>query len=311
MANLYLIWPGIGDFPSLFGLRCSTSLPNWEQPQVNLESSGTPFINTRASMVALADRILIVGGRVTEKFNNSEHEVGTGYCQAWPNMSLINGGNIPGAGTEWSAGLAVWGTGALAVWNGIGSDTRLWCSQYNRAQNIWSSQFVTQLAGTGKPIQSGSAPALVEYGGLLLMVWRGEGSNDNLYYATSQDGRTWRGNEIIAGASSSIQPALAIFNGAPVLCFKGGGNDGGIYSTTYNLHSDSWAPIVATGPFGTSHGPTLAVYEGKLFMAWKGINNDTDLYWSVTSNNLDRNSWSGQANISNVGSQYGPTAVVY
>lgn len=147
--------------------------------------------------------------------------------------------------------------------------------------------------------------------GMLLMVWVGEGSNDGLYYATSRDGKTWTGNKSIPGAGSSTSPALAIFNGAPVLCFKGIKNDSGIYSSTYHVSSDSWAPVVHTGPFGTSAGPTLAVYQGKLFMAWKGAGTDTDLWWSITSDNLNPTAWSGQANISNVGSSYGVAAVVY
>jgi hypothetical protein len=289
-------------------------LPNFDQPQINLyaQYGGLSPITSRASMAALSDRILLVSGFEFNQFTTHENYLGSSFCQSWPHWNLIGtDGTIPGAASNWVPGLASWGTGALAVWNGLGSDTRLWCSQYNRAGNVWSSQYLTQLSGTGKPIQSGSGPALVNFNGVLLIVWLGEGSNDGLYYATSRDGRTWTGNQSIPGAGSSIQPALAVFNGAPVLCFKGVNNDGGIYSTTYHASSDSWAPVVPTGPFGTSHGPTLAVYQGKLFMAWKGAGGDTDLYWSTTSDNLNRNAWAGQSVISNVGSAVGPAAVVY
>jgi hypothetical protein len=121
---------------------------------------------------------------------------------------------------------------------------------------------------------------------------------------------TWTGNKQIPRAASTNPPSLAIFNGSPVLCFKGGTNDDGIYSSTYHPNTASWAPVTHTGPFGTSKSPTLAVYQGKLFMAWKGAS-DTGLYWSITTNNLNPNAWSGQANISNVGSEAGPAAVVY
>ena len=143
------------------------------------------------------------------------------------------------------------------------------------------------------------------------MVWQGEGGNDGLYYATSHDGHTWTGNQSLPGAASSNQPALAIFNGVPVLCFKGGMNDSGIYSTTYHASSNSWAPVVHTGPFRTTGSPALIVYQSKLFMVWRGAGNDTDLWWSITTDNLNPNAWSGQANISNVGSSSGPAAVVY
>ncbi len=143
------------------------------------------------------------------------------------------------------------------------------------------------------------------------MVWRGEGDNDSLYWAKSTDGFTWEGNIQIGGAASSNQPALVIFNGSPVLCFKGGGSDGGIYTATLNLNSQQWTSVVPTGNFGTSHGPTLAVYEGRLFMAWKGAAGDTSLWWATSSNNLDRNAWSAQPSIPGVGSTAQPAAAVY
>ena len=313
MPSLYLVWRGTND-TAVYGTQCTSSLPNFEQPQTQLYFTygGLSPITSGASMAALADGILLVSGFQNDNLVHTENTIGVSSCQSWPHFQLIGAdGNLPGAASSWVPGLAPWATGALAAWNGIGSDTRIWTSQYNRTENVWSSQLVTQLAGTGKPIQSGSSPAVVNFNGMLLMVWRGEGSNDNLYYATSHDGKTWAGNQQITGAASSIQPALAIFNGAPVLCFRGPNNDGGIYSTTYHASSNSWAPVVSTGPFGTSHGPTLAVYQGKLFMAWKGTGSDTSLWWSMTNDNLNPKAWSGQAMISNSGSSVGPAAVVF
>lgn len=228
MPDLYLVWGGIGDdLP--WGIRCSTSLPNFEQPQTNLEAHGLSptYLDSGASLLALSDRILYINAY---QFDAPGFPLGLGhndymcgaYCQSWPNWALtgVNGG-FPGSASNGNPALAKWGTGALAVWNGIGDDTQIWCSQYNQSQNAWSAQYLTELAGTGAPIQAGASPAIVSLNGVLFMVWRGEGSNDSLYYATSTDGFTWTGNRQIAGAASTHQPALVDFNGYPVLCFKG------------------------------------------------------------------------------------------
>src|ERR1700722_7273965 len=230
MPDLYLVWPGLEWDP--WGIRCSTSLPNFEQPQINLLSHGMPgTTDTGATLLALSDRILYIAGFASSP-PLTAHFISSAFCQSWPTWQPIGTGAFPASASNWIPALANWGTGAIAVWNGIGGDTRLWCSQYNQSQNVWSDQYLTKLAGTNAPIQSGSCPAIVSINGTLLMVWCGEGNNDSLYYATSTDGYTWEGNIAIKGAASTGQPAMVIFNGFPVLCFKGGQNDGGIYTTT-------------------------------------------------------------------------------
>jgi hypothetical protein len=313
MPDLYLVWRGIGNDETPWGIRCSTRLPNFEQPQIGLINHGLTILSSGAQLLALSDRILYVAGYQWSQIGAAVDYIPTATCNNWPDWSYIGAtfGKLPGAASSSTPAIANWGTGALAVWVGIGGDPRIWCSQYNQSQNVWSSQYLTALSTTGQPIQTGAGPAIVNVNGMLLMVWVGEGDNDSLYYATSRDGRTWTGNQPIPGGASTNQPALTIFNGAPVLCFKGGKNDGGIYSTTYNAASDHWATVVPTGPFGTTSAPTLAVYQGQLFMAWKGDGNDTDLWWSVTTDNLNSKAWSQQASIPGVGSSAGPAAVVF
>ena len=319
MPDLYLAWRGSSslNLDSTWGTRCSTALPNFDQPQTSLMSQDPGLIISGISLIALSDRILCLcnvhdsEGIIIGLLSSTS--LCSAFCMSWPSFVPIGpqNGYFPESASLWPPALANWGRGALAAWCGINGYTRIWCGHYNQADNVWSSQYLTALSNSGKPIQTGAGPALVSFNGMLLMVWLGEGSNDGLYYATSRDGRTWAGNEAIPGAGSSASPALVIFNGAPVLCFKGISGDSGIYSTTYHAGSDSWAPVTNTGPFGTTANPALAVYQGKLFMCWKGAGNDTDLYWSVTDDNLNPNAWSGQANISNVGTQAGPAAVVY
>ena len=309
MPYLYLVWKGAADSDGeLYGIRCA-QLPNFLQPQT---AFGQAYLasSSKPSLLALSDRILIASSYdLSHGIDETWSNIFYGCCQSWPHW--IDTGPIPGTGSSWGPCLARWGSGALAVWNGVGNDTRLWSSQYNQAANVWSTQQLTALANTGQPIQSGSSPALVNFNGTLLMVWRGEGGNDDLYYATSTDGAHWQGNRAIPGAASTIAPALTIYNGVPVLCFKGGTNDTGIYTTSYHRDTDSWDPVIRTGPFGTSHGPSLAVFNGELFMCWKGIPGDTDLYWATTNNPRLSQAWTRQTVIANTGSSVGPAAVVY
>lgn len=318
MPALYVIWRGAdSNDTSVYGTRCTTSLPYFEQPQTLISPYGGILqMTSRASMVALSDRILEVAGfQDGDSIIGRVSFIGTSYMQTWPHFNFVGTGDtrgsLPQGATDWTPGLATWGTGALAVWNGIGGDTRLWCSQYNESTNTWGPQYLTKIAGTGKPVQSGSAPAIINFNGTLLMVWRGEGSNDSLYFATSTDGLVWQGNIQIAGAASTIQPALAIFKNRPVLCFRGGTNDDSIHSATYTGGKTPWTAVVKTGAFGTANGPSLAVFQGQLFMTWGGAN-DTGLYWSVTDDNLNPSAWSPQRNlIPEVASYIGPSAVVF
>ncbi len=322
MPNLYLAWKGSDDDDTtLWTIRCSTQVPDFDQPQQVFRTEQTSLgpqqalpvlCSSKPALLALSDRILVAAADdVILPGPGSGHSdnLSSGYCQSWPN--LIGTQLVPGTATSWAPALAPWGNGALMVWNGDGSDTRIWCSNYSQSFNVWSSQFLTELENSGQPIQSGSTPAIVNFSGTLLMVWRGEGSNDNLYYATSQDGLHWQGNKGIPGAASTIAPAMTIFNGVPVICFKGGTNDDGIHASVYNAATDSWAPVAQTGGFGTSHGPSLAVYQGELFMAWKGVPGDTSLWCATTSDPLNPKAWSGQKNIPGTGSSVGPAAVVF
>ena len=310
MPDLYLAWRGTDSGDSnLYGVRTANYPPYFAEAQSTWYADITPPIG-KPALLALSDRILLayanhdsLPGIFGKQTNNMVYM----YCQSWPTWPSAP---VTGAASAWGPSLASWPGGAIMVWNGLGSDTRVWTAIYHQAQNVWSPQYVTELANTGKPIQTGSTPAIVNFNGKLLMVWLGEGGNDNLYYAISTDGIHWQGNKGIPGAASSIAPAMVVYNGVPTLCFKGAGSDHAIYCSTYNASLDYWSPVKPTGNYGTSHGPGLAVYHGALFMAWKGIN-DTNIYWAVSTNPTVASAWPAQQIIAGVGSNVGPSAVVY
>jgi len=267
--------------------------------------------SSKPAIITLTDRMLL-----TWKGVGNDTSI---WWSAWPYTGKNEQWNaqrsVPGVGTSWAPSLATWGNGdAVMAWNGVGSDTRIWLSKYTHTldqpgKNPWSAQYLANMPSVG-PIQSGSAPAIVNMNGSLLMVWRGEGSNDSLYYSISHDeGVTWVKDKQIPNAASTIAPSIVMLKGYPVLAFKGGVNDNRIFVTTYGASVDKWLGAQSAGPFGTSHGPSLTVFNNELFMTWKGIPGDNDLYFAQSGSGSPED-FSGQTVISNSGSSVGPAATV-
>ncbi|QHN02251.1 hypothetical protein FTO74_01830 [Granulicella sp. WH15] len=223
---------------------------------------------------------------------------------------------IPGAGTSWAACVTPWNGGAIAVWPGVVGDPRIWVSTYgfngNSAQP-WSNP-TPALCPTGI-ITTAITPAICsDPDGNLMMVWRGAGSNDSLYYATSTNGIDWTtASAQIPGGASTVAPALAYFDGYFVLVFKGSENDDTIYSSTWvssSPNSNKWTNTTTCGSHGTSDGPCLIAADSCLVMAWKGIPGDNNLYYA-TNNGTGAETWGNQSVIQNSGSSVGPSGYYY
>lgn len=311
VPRLVLIWKGVNS-PTLWRTEPTDLTQPFPGQQV-VPNVG-PGTLTRVALIALGNQILMAflvsdGTDIYYSFFNNPDDPAN-----WDGLHDIPGG----ANSSWGPALAPLGNGAVMLWNGAGSDTRIWMSRYTPAppgKEIWTPQALTKLPN-GAPIQTGSGPAVVNWNGQLLMVWRGEGSNDNLYFAFSSDGQHWGAQAQIPGAASTNAPALTVFNGLPFLAFKGGVGDDGMYGAIYSPATGRWATepnstgVFPLGSMGTSHGPSLAVWNGKLFMAWKGNPGDTDMYWAQSSTG-GTGSWTGQSVISNTGSDVGPAVVAY
>ena len=59
-------------------------------------------------------------------------------------------------------------------------------------------------------IRSQYTPAIANYNGTLIAVWRGEGDIDGLYWATTQDLSNWIHHGPIADCTSSFQHSLYV-----------------------------------------------------------------------------------------------------
>jgi hypothetical protein len=119
------------------------------------------------------------------------------------------------------------------------------------------------------------------------MVWRGTGSDDDLYWANTTDffGRNWTGVRKMGGQASSHGPRVAVIEGVPTVVWKGVRSDHGIYFSQFR---GNWSPQNKIGGVGTSESPAISADVSRSArLLWKGIDKDhvlwtsmlTDLFW--------------------------------
>lgn len=304
--TLFLVWKGVNDNQIWMTQPNNLQIPFPIQAQLPANNA---FTSSRPAIITFGDQIIVA----FEQPNTGILSCAWNYQQA--NSGWLNPiGVLGGSGTSWAPAMALFRNTVIMVWPGVGSDTRIWCSLYDPATNQFQNQYLTVLGpkyGLG-PIKSGSTPAIVNWNGTLLMVWRGEGSNDNLYFSFSTDGVNWSDQGQIIGAASTIAPALTIWQGRPYLVFRGGTNDDAIHGTFYEGEPGgttwNYGDEASLGQMGTSDGPSIAVFNGNLFMTWKGVSGDTTQYWSQAAPN---GGFTGQAVIPETGSSVGPSVTVY
>jgi hypothetical protein len=333
VKNIWAFWKGVeGDtnvyFSTSGGAPSSASISAIASPLrgvINGTSENYYQTSSKPAALALPDRLLFACRDAAS--SNIYYCVVAGATGVQEGRS--NPRVVPNVGTSWAPSLAASTRSpgdAIMAWNGVGNDTRIWLAKYNHAQDTgpgaqpWSDQY---LANTGQgPIKSGSAPAIVSVGGALLMVWRGEGDNDNLYWSRSvDDGQSWSIGTInghlvyqqqITGAGCSIAPALTETFGTALLAFKGG-RDTNIYIASYTPGAaQPWSQIRGpVGPFGTSHGPSLATFDDHtVLMAWKGVN-DEGLYYTPVPIGNPYVTLTNQTVVGNQGTTIGPCVVAY
>jgi hypothetical protein len=133
----------------------------------------------------------------------------------------------------------------------------------------------------------------------LIMAWRGEGSDESIWWTTF-NGRTWQPQQKVTVPGSSAGPALALLDGQLAMAFTGSGVDEDLWWTTFN--GSVWGmPDVL--PFnGSRSQPALAIFHGQLFIAFPGPASDESLYWS----SLNGTTWAAQQKIPGAGSDASP-----
>jgi hypothetical protein len=163
---------------------------------------------------------------------------------------------IPGVASSVGPSLATYGQNQklYAVWKGEGADQSLWYAMYDghkwSGQTAGSSQ--TQIPGVG----SSKGASLATVGSKLYAVWKGEGTDQSLYYA-QYDGNKWSGETAessqtqIPGIGSSVGAAIAEFKGKLYAMCKGRDSD----VTLYNAELNGGTPPVWTSDIPGDTGP--------------------------------------------------------
>ena len=197
----------------------------------------------------------------------------------WTSQDFLVGANgSPMPGTSFGPSLTAWNNQALLLWV-AGGDTSVWYT-------LLDSSLGTEVTQMATDIRSQFTPAIANYNGTLIAVWRGEGGIDGLFWATTQDPANWIHHGPIADCASSFQPSLVVHYGEVFLAFKGVNDDTGIYMTSISnvgdlaTNSAGWNDRWSIPNVGTSHGPGLCTSNGQLLMAWKGDPGDTAIWYS-------------------------------
>ena len=230
-------------------------------------------------------------------------------------LPLVGANGSPAPGTSFGPSLTAWNNQALMLWV-AGGDTTVWYTVFDPS----TSNQVTQLPTN---IRSQFTPAIANYNGTLIAVWRGEGGIDGLFWATTQDPANWIHHGPIADCASSFQPSLVVHYGQVFLAFKGAGSDTSIYMTQISNVNDlatntaGWNDRWSVPGVGTSHGPSLCTSNGQLFMAWKGDPGDTAIWYSSSASGAQKD-WAPQQAIGpspfgqlNYGTSVGPALATF
>jgi hypothetical protein len=191
---------------------------------------------------------------------------------SWENQQLI-----PHAYSDEGPALCAYSsTKLIAAWKNF--DQSLYYASYDSSTSKWSEP--AQIPGTGSSV----GPSLAALGGKVYAAWKGEGSDQNLYY-TYYDG-SWHPQTKIANVGSSVGPSLATVGSKLYAVWKGQGSDQSLYYTYYD---GTWHPQTKISGATSSIGAAITEYNGNLYAVAKGKDTDVGLYTSELVNNA----WSG------------------
>jgi len=171
------------------------------------------------------------------------------------------------------------------------------------------AQAATTTATVATNFLTSDSPAVVFFNDInqYVMVWKGAGSDQYIYYATSADGVAWANHGLTSpDRGTSIAPALVLYNSKLYMVWKGVYDDQRLFYSYFN--GSTWSPqqwIPTVG--GSSATPALAVYQGKIYMAWKGMYDDQRMFYTT----FDGNTWAPQIWIPNQWTSTGPALSAY
>lgn len=147
-------------------------------------------------------------------------------------------------------------------------------------------------------------PSLTAYQGGLFMAWKGDSSDQGIWFARGGPG--FSGQQKVPNVLTSVGPAVLAVGNTMYMAWKGMQGDSKIWWSTFN--GTNWAPQQVINGFATSGRPALAEFNGTIYMTWKGADTDEAIYWGTYT---ARTGWSGPQKVQGVATSEGTTMAVY
>lgn len=172
-------------------------------------------------------------------------------------------------------------------------------------------------------INTSDAPAAVSFNGSPYVFYKGSGGDSRIYVAqppTGSDilnGPAWSANPLNPAINTSTAPAVAAFNGALYMLYKGSGGDTNVYigRSTANTVGDgsSWSANRLNPAINTSAAPAVATLNQQLYMLYKGSGGDTNIYIASSTGGdiFDGSTWSATRLNPAINTSVAPGIVVF
>jgi hypothetical protein len=150
----------------------------------------------------------------------------------------------------------------------------------------------------------GVLQGLTNLNGELVAAFKGEPSDDRIFYSTWKGTGNWSSPAGTIPGNTSAGPSLGIYNGSAYAAWKGEYSDPRLFTSKYN--GSSWEPRVQIPHAYSDNGPAIAQYGSSLVAVWKSVFDST--MWYAT---FENGKWSKPAQIGGVGSSVGPSLAVF
>jgi hypothetical protein len=152
-------------------------------------------------------------GQHTEIVSNNIS--GQGEVDLW----LISQAVVPGVGTNAGPALTGSGRGLYMAWWGAGNDQGIWWTTYTASGGWNQNPQQNKVPGVG----TSASPSLAVLNGRLYMLWKGAGSDQSLWWSSTDGVSPWAPQKAIPGVGSSTGPGLSVFQGRLFAAWTGAG----------------------------------------------------------------------------------------
>jgi len=136
-------------------------------------------------------------------------------------------------------------------------------------------------------INSDTKPATIEFNNEILLVYKGNKGDTDIYFSSSPDGQSWNGTSKTNNlAPASSGPSLVMFNGA-IYAFFLSTADSNIhyFQTTDGKNWGNNSPLPAL--VNSSQPPSPIVIGSRLYLIYKGSGNDSRMFMVYTQDGVN------------------------